>query len=134
MHSANGQCEYINFTALYLNTTSTRTSEDCSKPHAATPLCLTGACLAQISARLYDIVEEIPPHPRAFVDVLPLQAQQNLAIRRGSEPAPAWNIKENVLQSILCWREWRRMQIHHPRNERHGLPRYDFDIRCRDRV
>ncbi|KAJ5879323.1 hypothetical protein N7455_002788 [Penicillium solitum] len=99
MHSANEKCEYINFTALYLNTTSTctSTSEDGSKSHTTTPLCFTGACLAQISARLYDIVEEIPPHPRAFVDVLPLQAQQNLAIRRGSESAPAWNIKENVL-------------------------------------
>ncbi|KAJ5534721.1 hypothetical protein N7527_000975 [Penicillium freii] len=76
MHSANEQCEYINFTALYLNTTSTRTgtSKDCPEPQTATPLCFTGTCLAQISARLYDIVEEIPPHPRAFVDVLPLQA------------------------------------------------------------
>ncbi|KAF7529483.1 hypothetical protein PCG10_007038 [Penicillium crustosum] len=77
MHSANEQCEYINFTALYLNATITRTStsEDCSKPQTATPLCFTGACLAQISARLHDIIEEIPPHPGAFVDVLPLQAQ-----------------------------------------------------------
>ncbi|KAJ5615643.1 hypothetical protein N7537_000757 [Penicillium hordei] len=101
MHSANEQCEYINFTTLYLNTTSTRTrtntSEDCSKPHTTTALCFTGASLAQISASLYDIVEEIPPHPCAFVDVFPLQTQQNLAIRRGSESATAWNTKENVL-------------------------------------
>ncbi|KAJ6137887.1 hypothetical protein N7471_004373 [Penicillium samsonianum] len=73
MHSANEECEYPDDTALYFNTPSTRTSKDWSEPPTTPSLRFTSSCLAQISAGLYDIVEEIPPHSGAFVDVLPLQ-------------------------------------------------------------
>ncbi|KAJ5430291.1 Proline dehydrogenase [Penicillium cf. griseofulvum] len=107
---ANEQRECLDDTAIYLNTASAHTSEDYPEPLTTTSLCFTGTCLAQISTGIYDIVEEIPPHPRAFDVVLPIQttqAQHGQSVTALANEQGGVSINAPVYQcpSIEAWRE-----------------------------